>query len=602
MYDAKIEELRSLFFALYGDSADFNSLLITIEKHKDNRSANLKLLDEKRRLQPYWYLSRDAVGLTMYTELFNGTFKGIEEKLPYLKELGITYLHLMPVMKMPAKLNDGGYAVDDYLSMDSKFGTNEEFCHLISSLHKENISICLDFVMNHTSSTHIWAEKAKRGDKEYLDYYEVFKDRTIPDEFEKTTPDVFPESAPGSFVWSEELSGWVMSSFYPFQWDLNYHNPKVLIAMLSNMLELANWGVDVFRLDAVPYIWKKLGTCSRNLPEVHKILRIFRLALDIAAPGVILKGEVVMAPNELKAYFGEEMDECQLLYGVPMMVNIWSSLFSRDARLIMAQAKRIFSLPLRDSFVNYARCHDDIGWGLDEDDERSFGIDPLLHKIFLYEFAAGIFPESYSRGELYNYDSETKDARSCGTTASLCGLESAQTDDEKHKALQRIFLVYGTMWSLKGFPMISSGDEIGQLNDYSYKNDPDKRADSRNVHRSKFNWMKAERRNSEETEENAIWSFLTALKAARSSSIAFDYDAEISTWQSGCNRVFSIRRRKEDKDMLCISSFSEDVEFVRFEYFTGLYKDIFRGTVVEPGIGFYIEPLSVMWIERYVAK
>lgn len=590
-------EIEKLLYSLYGKNSPKEAFFNSLVACNKNRSPYLRNLDNKRAIDNQWYLSRTSIGMTMYTNLFNGTFKGIEDKIPYLNELGITYLHLMPIMKTPEPDNDGGYAVDSYLDTNPSLGSIDDFRNLAIKLHESGISICLDFVMNHTSSTHEWAEKAKNGDEEYIEYYQTFDDRTIPDEYEKTVPEVFPSTAPGNFVWSDELKKWVLSSFYPYQWDLNYHNPRVLIEMISNMLRLANMGVDVFRLDAVPYIWKELGTSCRNLPQVHSILRLFRIALEIAAPSCILKGEVVMAPSELASYFGTpEAPECHLLYDVPMMVNIWSSIASQDARLMMRQYERILSLSPNCSFINYARCHDDIGWGLDESDERDLGIDPLLHKIFLYRFYDGEFLGSYARGELYNYDDQSKDARSCGTCASLCGLESASSAEEKKKAISRIMLAYGTIWAMKGIPMINSGDEIGQLNDYSFHEDMKRCSDSRNVHRSKFDWNKAKKRNISGTSENTIWKMLASFREARNSLCLFDNDAYISTWQSGNDHVFSIRRKKDNDDMLCISNFSDKQEFIKFAYFVGEYKDIFSGKTVYPGLGFWIEPLSVMWI------
>ncbi|MDY6344116.1 MAG: alpha-amylase family glycosyl hydrolase, partial [Sphaerochaetaceae bacterium] len=304
-FDARKQELEALFQSLYGPKRQYlDQLEDRLVSFWEKRPDGLKLLDERRGMDPDWYMARSAVGLTMYTDLFAGNLKGLEQKVPYLKELGVTYLHLMPVLKMPQGENDGGYAVDDFNTIDPKFGTNDDFIHLTETLHAHGISLCLDFVMNHTSSTHTWAMLAKQGNKEFQERYQCYDDRTYPDQYEKTVPQVFPTTAPGNFIWCEEMHKWVLSSFYPFQWDLDYHNPVVLNEMVSSMLHLANMGVDVFRLDAVPYIWKELGTTCRNLPQVHTIVRLFRIACEIVCPAVALKGEVVMAPRELAAYFG----------------------------------------------------------------------------------------------------------------------------------------------------------------------------------------------------------------------------------------------------------------------------------------------------------
>ena len=599
-FDARKQELEALFQSLYGPKRQYlDQLEDRLVSFWEKRPDGLKLLDERRGMDPDWYMARSAVGLTMYTDLFAGNLKGLEQKVPYLKELGVTYLHLMPVLKMPQGENDGGYAVDDFNTIDPKFGTNDDFIHLTETLHAHGISLCLDFVMNHTSSTHTWAMLAKQGNKEFQERYQCYDDRTYPDQYEKTVPQVFPTTAPGNFIWCEEMHKWVLSSFYPFQWDLDYHNPVVLNEMVSSMLHLANMGVDVFRLDAVPYIWKELGTTCRNLPQVHTIVRLFRIACEIVCPAVALKGEVVMAPRELAAYFGSPSHpECHFLYGVSLMVNLWSSLASQDARLLMRQTEALLSLPPHCRFLNYIRCHDDIGWGLDEEQERTLGIDPLLHKMFLYHFYEGDFPGSYARGELYNFDPVSMDARSCGTAASLVGFEAAKTEEESNQAYDRLRLLYGTVFALRGFPMISSGDEIGQLNDYSYKQDPLRKDDSRNVHRSPFNWRLAGLRHDRNTMQGKIWTMFQELRTTRAARDVFDPDAEVSTWDPQNPRVFALRRKKGNHIMLCVSNFSDHPEAVRFAYFTGTYVDAFTGKEVVPGWGFEMLPHALLWLEN----
>ena len=593
-FSKRKEEIEFLYQELYSDSSSLAELEKEMEVFSIVRSDELKELDSKRE-DTLWYLNNNVLALTMYTDLFARDINGLIKKVPYLKEMGITYLHLMPLLSMPEKENDGGYAVSDFNTVDEKFGNNDDLASLTKSLRAEGISLCLDFVMNHTSSEHSWAKEAKMGKVEYQERYLCYSDRTLPDSFESTVPQVFPSSAPGNFTWCEEMRKWVFTSFYPFQWDLNYKNPKVLNEMLYSMLRLANLGVEVFRLDAVPYIWKELGTNCRNLPQVHTIVRLIRLVLECVCPTVILKGEVVMAPKELAAYFGTvEKPECHLLYNVSTMVNLWSALASQKVTLLKSQIDAILALPKHCEFLNYVRCHDDIGWGLDEDKERELGINPLEHKKFLYNFFSGKFDKSYARGELYNYDAVTQDARSCGTCASLCGLESATNNEEFEKAIKRFLLMYATMYALKGFPMINSGDEIAQLNDYSYTN----KEDSRNVHRSFYAWQKAERRNTKGTLEYRIFNSLTQIESVRANSPLFDYDAIVSTWDSQNEKVLALRRTKEKDDMLIVSNFSDKKEFCKFEYFVGDYRDLFTQKVVVPGWGFEIESHEVMYLEK----
>ena len=593
-------DMEDIFRRLYESDEKLDDLIDIMKKYHKERNRELKELDKKREKDPLWYKRGDMLGLTMYTDLFAGSLKNLKDKVDYLDRLSLKYLHLMPLLKMPEKDNDGGYAVEDFFSIDPRFGTNEDLAELTAQLRKHGISLCLDFVMNHTASTHEWAKKAESGDKHYQDYYMCFSDRTYPDEYEKTTPEVFPSTAPGNFIWNEKMQKWVLSSFYPFQWDLNYRNPEVLNEMLRSALYLANLGVEVFRLDAVPYIWKKLGTTSRNLPEVHLIVRLMRIVLEIVCPSVILKGEVVMAPKELKAYFGTpEAPECHLLYNVSLMVNFWSSLASQDVRLLEHMAEDILSMEEHCSFVNYIRCHDDIGWGLDEDYERKIGIDPLKHKIFLYRFFEGSFPGSYSLGQLYNYDRVSLDARSCGTTASLCGIENGRNhfdDTMIEMGVKRDLLMHAALYSFRGFPMLSSGDEIGQLNDWSYMNNPSLALDSRNIHRSHFNWDNEKKAQEGKGYEGEIMKGILTLDRVRKTEPCFAPEAKVNTWKSHSDGVFSIRRTIEGRDMLCVMNFRGSKEKVHYDYFMGEYEDLFTKRVVNPGIGFELQPYEYLYL------
>ena len=554
------DELDQLFMSLYDDRAALEDLEQAMAAAYEARPDDLKKLDKQREADPDWYKRGTMFGMTMYTDLFAGSLRKLANRIPYLEEQHLTYLHLMPLLKMPHPQNDGGYAVEDFNTVDPSLGTNADLASLTKKLRKAGISLCLDFVMNHTASTHEWAMKAKAGDPEYQDYYFCYDDRTIPDEYERTTPQVFPNTAPGNFSWCDEMHKWVLTSFYPFQWDLNYRNPKVLVAMLTSALNLANLGVEVLRIDAVPYIWKQLGTTSRNLPQVHTIVRMLRIALECVCPAVVLKGEVVMAPKELAAYFGTpEHPECHMLYNVSTMVNLWSALANGDTRLLKAQIDALDALPENCWFVNYLRCHDDIGWGLDEPQEWRLGIDPFRHKEFLYHFYEGSVPGSWSMGELYNYDAASGDARSCGTTASLCGIEEALYTHDKpslERGIDRDLLMHKAMAFLRGFPMLNCGDEIAQLNGWNYKEDPDRVEDSRNLHRSKFNWRAAEKRNEPGTLQNRLWEGMAELRQMRDDP-CFAPDAWVTTWDTHNQSVLAIVRKVDDAVLLGLFNFSQ---------------------------------------------
>ena len=553
------DELEWLFMELYNDRDALHRFEAMMRETWACREEELRALDRAREADPHWYRGANMLGMTMYTGLFAGNLRGVMERLPYLTELGVTYLHLMPLLKMPHPQSDGGYAVEDFDTVDPALGTNEDLIALTRALRASGISLCLDFVMNHTADTYAWAMRAKAGDAQAQAYYFCYPDRSIPDRYEQTVPQVFPATAPGNFTWNEDMRRWVLTSFYPFQWDLNYRNPEVLTEMTRSMLHLANMGVEVLRIDAVPYIWKQLGTSCRNLPQVHTIVRIIRMVIECVCPAVILKGEVVMAPKELAAYFGTpEKPECHMLYNVSTMVNLWSALAARDARLLRRQIDALLALGDSCWFVNYLRCHDDIGWGLDEDTERQLWIDPQLHKEYLYHFYDGEFPGSWASGETYNYDPATRDARSCGTTASLCGLERAlreQDDAQYALAIKRILLMHGAAMFLQGFMMLSSGDEIGQLNGWGYHDDPDRAADSRNLHRTRFDWQRAAMRTKQGAPEHAIWEGIRQLRAMRAHP-CFAADAAVSTLESGNRAVLAVRREKGNERMTAMMNFS----------------------------------------------
>ena len=575
---AREDELDWLYMELYGDRGQLEELKGRMARAYRERDESLRRLDGAREADPEWYRAGRMLGVTMYPGLFAGTLKGVEEKLGYLQEQGITYVHLMPLLKMPHPDNDGGYAVEDFEQVDPALGTNEDLRDLARAMRERGMSLCLDFVINHTADTHEWARRAKAGEQAYIDRYICFDTPDIPREMEKTIPDVFPETAPGSFLFVPEMGKYVCSSFHPYQWDLNYRNPAVFNDMVGSMLHLADLGVEVLRVDAVPYLWKEIGTSCRNLPQVHTIMRMIRLVLECVCPGVILKGEVVMAPKELAPYFGTaEKPECHLLYNASTMATQWSALASGDVRQLKKQLDDLHSLPGHCCFVNYLRCHDDIGWGLNEEYGRSIGIDPLAHKKYLYEFFEGSFPGSYARGERYNYDPATQDARTCGTTASLSGIEKGLSEGDKDAAdmgIRRDLMMHAAMMSMAGFPMLSSGDEIGQLNGYAYREDPALREDSRNLHRTKFNWDNAALRTRAGTVQRRLWDGLRQLERLRSAQPCFGPAASVSTWDTHNRHILALIRRVEGETLVCLFNFAGTSEAYSLDDMGGAFTDL----------------------------
>jgi amylosucrase len=532
-----------------------------LEDFYTRRSESLKALDGKREADPDWYKGNNMLGMCLYVKPFAGNLNGVRKKLPYLKECGVNYLHLMPLLKSPRGRSDGGYAVSDFRTVEPELGTMADLKKLTEECHAADISVCMDFVMNHTSEDHEWARKARSGDPYYQDFYFFYNDWGIPSEYEKYVPQVFPTTAPGNFTWLDDARKIVLTTFYPYQWDLNYRNPNVFYEMTANMLFLANKGIDVIRIDAVPYIWKQLGTNCRNLPQVHTIVRMCRMITEIVCPGTLLLGEVVMAPDKLAPYFGTtEKPECHMLYNATTMCTTWNTVATRDVRLLRRQVDQVSALPKQYIFLNYLRCHDDIGWGLDFPWLKQFGWKEVPHKKFLNDFFTGKLPLSFSRGELYNDDPRLGDARLCGTSASLCGIEKAfyeQNEEALRKALDLDLMLHAFLLSQTGLPILYAGDEIGQRNDYSYHDDPEKWADSRYIHRGNFDWDLEKLRHKNGTIQEVLFDGLRKMEKIRSANPVFRTQADVSTFWAGSDSILAIRREYQGKTLIALFNFTD---------------------------------------------
>ena len=567
-FDARLEvyydELRQLFMDLYHDEQAFEYFLDMLRKNFRERKKTLKDVDARRAAHPYMHHSNRMMGMMLYTENFAGDLNGVAEKLEYFKECGVKYVHLMPLLDAPedSARSDGGYAVSDFRKVKPELGTMEDLEKLTSACHRRGIRVCLDFVMNHTSDEHAWAKAAREGDPLAQSRYFFYDNWDIPRQYEETMPQVFPETAPGNFTYFDDIGKIVMTTFYPFQWDLNYGNPLVFNDMTDNLLYLANRGVDIVRLDAVPYIWKELGTSCRNLPQVHTLVRMMNIACRIVCPSVLLLGEVMMEPSKVLPYFGtEDKPECDMLYNVTTMATIWHTMATRDVRLLRYQLQQIENVPSNCIFQNYLRCHDDIGWGLDYGFLAQYGMGEASHKKYLNDWFTGKYYGSPSRGELYNDSEWLRDARLCGTTASLCGVESAlyeKNEEALERAIDADVMLHACMLTLRGIPVLYSGDEIGMLNDYDYHNDPGKQADSRNIHRGKMDWKKADERFDPATVTARIFSEIKKLIMIRKYNDVFHSDAHVYPVDTGDNRVLGIIREYEGKRLLGLFNFSPD--------------------------------------------
>jgi amylosucrase len=538
-------ELRDPLFELYADDprfpAQWQALLATIAHAAAARAPELRALDHEREITPDWLQREQTLGYVTYVDRFAGTLAGVRERLPYLNELGITYLHLMPLLKARPEPNDGGYAVTDYQAVDPRLGTIRDLEALATELRRAGIALCIDLVLNHTAREHEWA-------RTNLERYRTFPDRTQPDAYERTLPEVFPDTAPGNFTYVPELQRHVWTTFNAYQWDLDYSNPEVFVAMAQAVLDLANVGVDVLRLDAVPFLWKREGTNCQNQPEVHRLLQAFKTLLRIAAPAVACKAEAIVAPQDLVKY----LESCDLAYHNSLMVLLWSSLASGKTALMTSTLRNMPRSPPHAGWVTYVRCHDDIGWAITEHDAAAVGEDGYLHRRFLADFYAGDFPGSFARGARFQADPRTGEARTSGTTASLAGLDT----EDQELAIRRILVLHAIAFAFGGVPLIYMGDEVGLRNDPAWAQDSAHADDNRWMHRPPMDWDAAARRRDPASVEGRIWSGLERLAHARRSTRATHAQGAGEPIWTGNDHVFGLWREHAGERLLVLANFT----------------------------------------------
>jgi amylosucrase len=601
-FDLHFPDLARLFHSLYRDREDWleqlSALVIECARSWQDRPAELKALDARRLADPDWFQARSMVGGVCYVDRYADNLAGLRERIPSFEELGLTYLHLMPLFLAPEPNSDGGYAVSSYREVNPRLGTMEQLREVASELRERGMSLVVDFIFNHTSNEHEWAQKAAAGDPEFSDYYWIFPDRTMPDAYEQTVREIFPEDHPGSFVRIPD-GRWVWATFHTFQWDLNYSNPAVFRAMAREMLFLANQGVEILRMDAVAFIWKQLGTPCESLPQAHELLRAFNAVCRLAAPSLLFKSEAIVHPDEVVQYI--DPAECQLSYNPLEMALTWEALATRDARLLSQALERRHNLPPGTAWVNYVRSHDDIGWTFADEDAAEFGINGFEHRRFLNSFYVNRFPGSFARGVAFQDNPRTGDCRISGTTASLCGLE-----DGSPEAIRRILLVHSIAISTGGIPLIYLGDEVGQLNDYAYSDEPGHEADSRWVHRPHYPAERYERRHDPETPEGQIYAGLRRLLAVRAQTPEFEGNRLIGFHTHNAHVLGYQRLGRPDDDggiVVVLANFSDAPQHVASATLSGLAGDavdLLSERPVELADGFTLEPQEFVWLRtRY---
>ncbi|RED14397.1 amylosucrase [Pontivivens insulae] len=612
LFDIRLERSRTdllePFDRLYGHLPTADAararLLDTLAANWAARPDALKAMDLERDLNPDWFLRPDRMGYVFYVDRFAGRLRDVLDHLDYLEELGITYLHIMPLLKPRDGDNDGGYSVQDYRAINPAYGTMDDFEEVTTALRARGISTCIDMVLNHTAREHEWAEKARAGDPHYQAYYRLFDDRETPDRFEETLLEIFPDQAPGNFTWDDAMGKWVWTTFNTHQWDLNWENPDVLIEIVDIMLHLANRGAEVLRLDAVAFMWKRLGTDCQNQPEVHDILQILRAACRIAAAGIIHKAEAIVSPINLIPYLGAGRHTGKvgnLAYHNSLMVQFWSSLAARDTTLMTRVLTDHFPVGHRNAtWATYLRCHDDIGWAITDEDAGALGFSGAGHRDFLAEFYRGNFEGSFARGGLFQYNPATNDKRSNGALASLAGLEAATSDGERDDAIARILMGHALIASFGGIPLLYMGDEIGLLNDMDWAANSHGEDDSRWMHRPFMDWTKAARRTKPGTTEQRLFTGIQKIIKARARTPLIHGAVPREILETHQSALFAFRRRDEVGALICVFNFSEEPRHLPVQWFHDVgvmeFQDVLGGAALEERDGaIFIPPYAALW-------
>ncbi len=586
-----IDELKKIYMFLYDDEEMFQSLCENMRYFYEQRSEQLKESDRKKTEDKDWYRKNDIIGVTIYIDYFAKDLKDMEEKLSYFEKMNINYIHLVPLLKS----REG--------KVEQKCELGEKFAHLTKKCRQKDICVSVDFVMNHTSSEHEWAKKARAGEEQYQNRYFFFDNYAMPALYEKTMEQFFPTTAPGNFTWIKELSSYVMTTFYPDEWDLNYANPVVFNEMMGQFLRVANAGVDVVKLNSISYLWKEINTPCKNLKQVHMLLRMMRIISEVVCPSVLLLGEATAKREELLSYFGTTKEpECHLLYNEAMMASVWNTVATKDARLLKSEIDFVSSSDSKEKFVfvNYLRNYDEIKWTLDYNMLRNFGMEETPHKQYLNDFFCGKAEGSFSKGELQRESLNFDDAKICATTASMCGIECAleQADEERlDLAIKLDTMLHACLFMQGGIPIICSGDEIAKRNDYSYKESKEKKKDNRWICRSDMDLDSIKRASDEKTVEGKLYKNIQKLEQIKKREAVFSQNAKcytISTWDDS---LLCIVRENEKDKMIALFNFSEAKKIAWIDEQDDLYKDVYTDEVVRAS-ALTLKPYEFLFLKR----
>ena len=602
--------IKELFFKIYPEeihSSAFQKLIKLLSFLHETRPKELQLQDIERIKKGNWYQSQSIVGMQLYVNHFNKNLNGVADKIPYLEKLGVNLLHLMPITPRPKGENDGGYAVNNYYEVDKQFGTKEDLLKLSKKLRSKRMYLMLDFVVNHTSNEFSWAKKAQKGDPKYQEYYFTYPDRSIPDQYEQTLPEIFPETSPGNFTYDPKMQRWVMTVFNSYQWDLNYSNPEVFLEMLNNLLKLVNSGVDVIRLDALAFLWKKLGTQSQNLPEAHTLISLFRMCLQVIAPGTIFLAEAIVSPPEIIKYFGEGIqkgNECEIAYNATLMALLWDAIATKKTIMLTQSLENLPKKPNEATWINYIRCHDDIGLGFEDQYLYEIGWDARQHRRFLLDYYCGGLDWSPAKGLIFMYNPKNGDGRITGSAASLLGLEKAldeQNPELVQQAIDKIVLLHSIILSYGGIPMIYAGDELGTLNDYSFLKEKNKKEDSRWVNRPFQNWQLVANLDKKESPQASLFYTLKNLIAIRKKTPVFADNNNFILHKMPNQHILVYERTASlSKGILVVSNLSDEAQYVVLtdERKTSAFYDLITKQEITLTDGeLYVQAYQTFWLQ-----
>lgn len=611
-WDAHGQRLVDGFVSLYADAprrdAALQRLFAGMAACANARPEALRALDEQRERDPGWFLAQDMLGYTTYVDRFAGTLRGVADRVPYLQALGVRYLHLLPFLQARAGDNDGGFAVRDYDAIEPALGDAEDLEALTTALHDAGISLCADLVLNHTADDHRWAQAARDGDAHHRAYYHVFPDRTLPDRYERDLQQVFPQTAPGNFTHVPGL-GWVWTTFYGYQWDLNWSNPDVFVDMALTMLRMANRGIQAFRLDSTAYLWKRLGTGCMNQPEAHAILQALRAVTDIVAPGVLLKAEAIVPARELPPYFGLRAGgdhagrECHLAYHSTLMAALWVALAEQRGDLLADVIAQTPTLPAASGWLTYLRCHDDIGWNVLREEaaggERHAPFDLARAARFYAGDAAG----SFARGRSFQSAGGDHVHGTNGMASALAGIADAQARgdaDALALAERRLQLLYGIVLAAAGLPALYMGDEIALGNDETYLDDPLRAAEGRWLHRPTMDWRTADAvaaRHDGDTTAGRIGHALRRMIAVRRATPELRADSPMRALDFADPALLGIVR---GDDVIALFNLSAQpvVAMPPATWVGSRWRDMLDDDVPPVALPVVLAPYAVRWLRR----